>query len=180
MKHLFILTITALMSFQVMAADLTSQDVSQWLKAMPILKSWLAEHEDDLSANISDRNDPEVVFKESIAALKKAGLYEELNSKVKGLGYNSVEQWSKVTEQVTFAWMSIEMEANKPQMDAAKAQYEAMKANPDIPPAQRAMMEQMMAPALAMIALADKSSAADKAAVKPHQGELNSYFNSED
>ncbi|HCM04859.1 MAG TPA: hypothetical protein DIC30_02495 [Oceanospirillales bacterium] len=180
MKHLLTLAITAVMSFQVMAADLTSQDVSQWLKAMPILKSWLTEHEDDLSANISDRNDPEVVFKESIAALKKAGLYEELNNKVKGLGYSSVEQWSKITEQVTFAWMSVEMDANKAQMDAAKAQYEALKANPDIPPAQKAMMEEMMAPALAMIALADKSSAADKAAVKPHQNEINSYFNSEE
>ena len=173
MKHLLTLAITALMSFQVMAADLTSQDVSQWPKAMPILKSWLTEHEDDVSANISDQNDPEVVFEESIAALKKAGLYEELNSKVKGLGYSNVEQWSKITEQVTLAWMALEM-------DAAKAQYEALKANPDIPPAQKAMMEEMLAPALAMIALADKSSAADKAAVKPHQNEINSHFNSEE
>lgn len=180
MKHLITLAITALMSFQIMAADLTSQDVSQWLKAMPSLKSWLTEHEDDLSANISDRNDPEVVFKESIAALKKAGLYEELNSKVKELGYSSVEEWSKITEQVTFAWMSVEMDTNKAQVDAAKAQYKALKENPDIPPAQKEMMEQMMAPALAMIALADKSSDADKAAVKPHQDKLNNYFNSEE
>lgn len=179
MKHLITLAISAFMSFQVMAADLTNKDVSQWLKAMPILKTWLAEHEDDLSANISNRNDPEAVFKESIAILKKAGLYDELNSKVQGLGYSRVEQWSQITKQVTFASMSVHMDANKAEVDAAKAQYEAMKMNPDIPPSQKIMMEEMMATALAMIALADKSSAADKAAVKPHLAKINSYLNIE-
>ena len=180
MKYLLILATTALMSFQVMAADLKSKDVSQWLSAMPTLKSWLTEHEDEISANISDRNDPEVVFKESIAALKKAKLYDELNQKVQKLGYSNVEEWSKVTEQVTFAWMAIEMDANKAEVDAAKAQYKAMETNPDIPPAQKAMMQEMMAPAIAMIALADRASTADKAAVKPHQQKLNNYFNAEE
>ena len=36
-----------------------------------------------------------------------------------------------------------------------------------------------MAPALAMVKLASKSSAADKGAVKPHQGKLRSYFDGE-
>ncbi len=179
MKSLFSLAIATLISFQVIAADLKSQDVSQWMTAMPVLKPWLAKHESDLSTNISEPNNPEVVFKESISALKKAGLYDELNGKVKKLGYKNVEQWSQVTEQVTFAWMALEMEANKAQIDAAKVQYNAMKTNPNIPAAQKAMMEEMMAPALAMVELAGKSSAADKSAVKPHQATLRTYFDSE-
>lgn len=179
MKHLITLAIAALMSFQAMAADLKSQDVTQWLTSMPTLKPWLEKHESDLTSNISDPNNPEVVFKESVTALKKAGLYDELNAKVTKLGYSNVEQWSQVTEQVTFAWMALEMEANKSQIDAAKAQFEAMKVNPDIPAAQKAVMEQMMAPALAMVALANKSSAADKGAVKPHQSKLRTYFDGE-
>jgi len=179
MKTLLTLAITTLMAFQVMAADLKSQDVSQWITSMPVLKPWLEQHQDALAANISEPNNPEVVFKESPAALKKLGLYGELNGKVQKLGYSDVEQWSQITQQITFAWMALEMNANKAQINEAKAQYAAMKANPDIPAAQKAMMEQMLAPALAMVKIADKSSAADKAAVKSHQTELRNYFNSE-
>jgi len=178
MKTLLTLAITTLMSFQVMAADLKDQDVSQWLTSMPVLQPWLEQNESKLTANISEPNNPEVVFKESIGALKKAGLYDELNGKVKKLGYDNAEQWSQVTEQVTFAWMALEMKDNKTQIDAAKAQFEAMKNNPDIPAAQKAIMEQMMVPALAMIKLANKSSAADKSTVKPYQDKLRTYFDS--
>lgn len=179
MKALITFVLTALMSIQVMAADLKSQDVSQWLTAMPILQPWLEQHESKLTANISEPNNPEVVFKESVPALKKAGLYDELNGKVKKLGYSDVEQWTQVSQQVTFAWMALEMDANKGEIDAAKAQYEAMIANPNTPPAQKSMMEQMMGPALSMVKLASKSSTADKNAVKPHQGKLRSYFDRE-
>jgi hypothetical protein len=179
MKYLLTLAITALMSLQVMAADLKSQDVTQWLTSMPVLQPWLEQHEGVLSDNISEPNNPEVVYKESISALKKAGLYDELNGKVKKLGYSNVEQWSQTTQQVTFAWMALEMEANDSQIGAAKAQYEAMLINPDMPDAQKAMMKQMLAPVLAMVELANKSSAADKNAVKPHQGALRTYFDSQ-
>jgi hypothetical protein len=178
MKYFLTLTITLLMSFQALAANLKDQDVTQWLTSMPTLQPWLEKNESKLTANISEPNNPEVVFKESIAALKKAGLYDELNSKVKKLGYDNAEQWSQITEQVTFAWMALEMEDNKSQIDAAKAQFKAMKNNPDIPAAQKAIMEQMMVPALAMVALANKSSVEDKNAVKPHQGKLRTYFDS--
>jgi hypothetical protein len=179
MKYLMTLATTALMSFQVMAADLKSQDITQWLTSMPVLQPWLEQHESQLAENISEPNNPAVVYKESIPALKKAGLYNELNGKVKNLGYNDVEQWSQVTQQVTFAWMALEMEADKSQLSAAKAQYEAMKINPGIPAAQKAMMEKMLAPILAMVAQANKSSAADKSAVKPHLGKLRTYFESQ-
>ncbi|MGK0247991.1 MAG: hypothetical protein ACI910_000719 [Oleispira sp.] len=179
MKYLITVATTALMSFQVMAADLKSQDVSQWLTAMPVLQPWLEQHESTLAENISEPNNPQVVYKESISALKKAGLYEELNSKVKTLGYDNVEQWSQATQQVTFAWMALEMDSEASQIGAAKAQYEAMKINPDIPAAQKAMMEEMLAPVLAMIELASKSSDADKKAVKPNQNMLRAYFDSQ-
>lgn len=176
MKYFLSFAIAALMSFQVMAADLKDKDVSVWLKSMKELKPWLEQHESEFTSHISEPNNPEVAFKESVGAIKKAGLYDELNGKVKKLGYNDVEQWSNTTKQVTFAWMALEMDQNKAQIDMAKAQYEAMKTNPDIPEAQKVMMEQMMAPALVMIKMAKKSSATDKEAVKSHQVELRSFF----
>lgn len=180
MQYVLTLVIASLMSFQVMAADLKNQDVSQWLKSMQVLKPWLEQHETEFTDHISEPNNPEVAFKESVGAIKKAGLYDELNGKVKKLGYDNVEEWSATTQQVTFAWMALEMDANKAQIDAAKAQYAAMKANPDIPAAQKAIMEQMMVPALAMVELAGKSSTADKEAVKPHQKTLHNYFNADE
>lgn len=180
MKYLLTIAMTALMSFQVMAADLKSQDVSQWLESMQVLKPWLEQHEPEFSQHLSEPNNPDVVFAESSDALKKAGLYDELNGKVQKLGYSNVEEWSQATKQVTFAWMALEMDDNKAQIDAAKVQYEAMKTNPDIPPAQKAMMEQMLAPAIAMIKIASKSSDADKLAVKSNQAKLRTYFNIEE
>ncbi|MGK0476231.1 MAG: hypothetical protein ACJAYV_001896 [Oleispira sp.] len=179
MKYLSTFAVTALMSFQVMAADLKSQDVTQWLTAMPVLQPWLEQNESKLAENISEPNNPEVVYKESISALKKAGLYEELNSKVKKLGYDNVEEWSQATQQVTFAWMALEMESEESQITAAKSQYEAMKINPEIPAAQKAMMEKMLAPVLSMVELASKSSDADKKAVKPNKDKLRAYFDSQ-
>lgn len=179
MKLLITLVMTSLLSLQALAADLKSQDVSQLIKSMPVLEPWLEKHEDAITAHLSQPNNPEIMFKEAVPALKKAGLYDELNGKVKKLGYDNVEHWNQHSQQVMFAWMALEMEANKAQIDAAKAQYEAMKANPEIPASQKAMMEQMMAPALAMVKLADQSSEADKAAVKPHKETLKNHFDRE-
>jgi hypothetical protein len=58
MKYLSTFAVTALMSFQVMAADLKSQDVTQWLTAMPVLQPWLEQHESKLAENISEPNNP--------------------------------------------------------------------------------------------------------------------------
>lgn len=180
MKYFITLAMTALMSFQVMAEDLKSKDVTQWLESMKVLKPWLEQHEPEFSQHLSEPNNPEVVFSESTGALKAAGLYDELNGKVQKLGYSNVENWSQTTKQVTFAWMALELDANKAQIEEAKAQYEAMKANPDIPAAQKAVMEQMLAPAIAMVKIASKSSDADKAAVKSNQTQLRNYFNVEE
>jgi len=177
MKLLFTSVLTLLIAVNSWAADLKGADVSQWLKSMQVLQPWMDKNEEKFSAQISEPTNPDVAFKEAVSALKKAGLYDELNGKLKKLGYESVEQWNQLTRQVTFAWMALEMRQNQAEVEAAKAQYEAMKNNPNIPPEQKAMMEQMMAPALAMVQMANQSSAADQNAVKPHQKALRDHFN---
>lgn len=176
MKYLLTLALASLISFQTLADDLTSKDISQWLKAMPKLQPWLEKNESKLSAHISDPNNPEIIFSESISALKKAGLYDELNNKIQALGYDNPEQWTDVSQRVTYSWLALELEANKAQIDAAKAQYDAMMKNPDIPDAQKQMMTQMMSSGFAMTKLVDKASAADIKTIKAHQGALRTYF----
>lgn len=177
MKFLLTLALATLTSFQAMAADLTSKDITQWLEAMPTLQPWLEKNENKLSSHISDPEDPEVIFDESISALKKSGLYDELNAKVKKLGFDNAEQWSDISQRVTFSWLALEIDAKKPQLDAAKAQYDAMMSSPDIPDAQKQMMKDMMNAGLAMTNLAEKASADDKKVVQQHKGELSAYFN---
>lgn len=177
MKKMMMVMVLLVVNSMALAADLTSKDVSKWMTSMEHLQPWLESNQDKFTAEISEPGNPEVAFKEASSALKKAGLYNEFNGKVKAQGYKDVEQWSGVTQQVTFAWMALEMEANKAQIDAMKAQYDAMKSNPDVPEQQKAMMEQMMAPALIMVKLAQKSSAADKSAVNEHRAALQVHFN---
>lgn len=176
MKFLLTFILSTLVSLQVMAADLTSTDIDRWMKSMPELQIWLETNEEKLTAQISDPEDPEVIFAESISALKKAGLYDELNSKVKKLGYENAEEWSDISKRITFSWIALELDANKAQIDAAKAQYDAMMANPDIPAAQKDMMKQMMSSGFAMTNLADNATTEDKKVVKAHKGELRAFF----
>ncbi len=180
MKYLFTLIFTTLFSFQALAADLTNSDVSLWLKAMPTLQPWLDTHEDELSSHISNTEDPEVIFKETIGALKKSGLYKELNAKVQSLGFTSAEQWGEVSQRITFSWLALEIDANKAQIDAAKAQYDAMMNNPDIPDAQKQMMKEMMGSGFIMTKLAEKASVSDKAIIKKRQAELRAFFEREE
>lgn len=176
MKYLLSFALTSLLSFQALAADLKDKDVAQWINAMQVLAPWLEEHETQFTAHITEPNNPEVAFRESVIAIKSAGLYDELNDKVTKLGFDNVEQWSETTQKVTSAWMALEMASNESQIKIAKAQYEAMKINPDIPADQKAAMEKMMAPALSMIRLAATATTGDKTAVKLHQKSLEAFF----
>lgn len=180
MKYLLTLVFATLTSFQVIAADLNSKDITRWMKSMPELQGWLETNEDKLSSQISDPEDPEVIFAESMSALKKSGLYDELNSKVTKLGYKNAEEWSDISQRITFSWISLELDANKAEMDAAKAQFDAMIKNPEIPAKQKEMMEEMMKAGLAMTRLAAKASPEDKKVITTHKAELRAYFERDD
>ena len=177
MKTTIAFIFTLLFSLQSFAADLKSKDVGLWLESMKTLQPWMQQHEEKLQQEMQGQTSPEVAFKQTTAMLKKHGLYNEFNSKVKKLGYRDVEHWTQVTQQVTFAWMALEMQQNKAEVEAAKAQYDAMKNNPNIPAEQKMMMEQMMGQAFAMMRMAEQSSAADRLAVESHQLALRKHFN---
>lgn len=176
MKLLLTFLASILIAFQVMAADLTKTDIDRWMKSMPELQSWIKIHEAKLTAQISEPENPEAIFTESISALKNAGLYDELNSKVKKMGYENVEEWSDISKRITFSWVALELEANKAQVDAAKAQYDAIMANPDIPAAQKEMMKNMMSSGFAMTNLASDATTEDKKVVNAHKSELRAFF----
>lgn len=184
MKYFFTLTFAILSSFNVMAADLNSQDVSRWLNSMQVIQPWLENHESNLdesiSENINDSNDISAIYEETIAAMKREGIYDDLNVKVKKLGYDNVEEWVQTSQKVSFAWIALEMESQKSEIEVAKAQYEAMINDPNIPNEQKEMMKQTMSSAFQILDFANEIPEADKQAVKSHQTELRAYFDSED
>lgn len=179
MKITIAFLFTIFFSVHGLAADLNSKDVSQWLTSIKVLEPWMQQHQDQLQQELQGQTNPEQLFKKTPALLKKHGLYNEFNGKVKQQGYRNVEHWTEITQQVTFAWMALEMEQNRTEVEAAKAQYDAMKNNPNIPPEQKLMMEQMMGQAFAMMRMADQSSPVDRLAVEGHQAALRSHFNKE-
>ena len=177
MKTTLAFLFTLFFSVQSLAADLQGKDVGQWLESMKALEPWMQKHQPTLEQEMQGQQNPELMFKRTTAMLKKHGLYDEFNGQVQKQGYRNVEHWSQVTEQVTFAWMALEMQQNKAEVEAAKAQYDAMKNNPNIPAEQKKMMEQMMGQAFSMMRMAEKSSPADRLAVEGHQLALRKYFN---
>ncbi|WP_430462993.1 hypothetical protein ACQUQU_09465 [Thalassolituus sp. LLYu03] len=181
MRILMAIALT-LMTSLAAAADLTSKDVQLWINSMPDIDTWLNEHEDKLPELGYQEEDAslDAMFKRGMQDLKKAGLYDEFNAKVKKAGFSSVDQWVEVSSRISLTYMALETEDNQ-QISASQleAQLKEIRES-DLPAEQKAAMEQMMAGSLMVMKAISNVSDADKAAVRPHREELAKQFEAEE
>lgn len=163
------LILISLMPF-VQAGELSNKDVEKWLKAMPGLTGWLAQHEDKLGADdvMAQSNSMDQVFAKGVEQLRAKGLYKDFNSQVNKQGYKNVEQWANTSRDITMAYMAIEMEQEQVSISQMEAQLQQLKAAEGIPAEQKVMMEQMMKASLMMVQAAKKVPAKNKEAVRPY------------
>ena len=163
------LILISLMPF-VQAGELSNKDVEKWLKAMPGLTGWLAQHEDKLGADdvMAQSNSMDQVFAKGVEQLRAKGLYKDFNSQVNKQGYKNVEQWANTSRDITMAYMAIEMEQEQVSISQMEAQLQQLKAAEGIPAEQKVMMEQMMKASLMMVQAAKKVPTKNKEAVRPY------------
>lgn len=175
-----ILTAIALMLVTglVMAADLTKKDVERWLAHAPDLHSWVEQQENEFDEDAlpEDIFDQDAMAKYGVQQLKQAGLYGELDKRVKAAGYGSVEGWIIESQRISMAYMAITLEnENAKGEGGTKSEILAQKkelALLNMPEESKAMMEAMLDGALAMLKTVESTTAADKAAVKPYFKEI--------
>src|SRR5690554_106392 len=182
-----ILTAIALMLVTglVMAADLTKKDVERWLAHAPDLHSWVEQQENEFDEDAlpEDIFDQDAMAKYGVQQLKQAGLYGELDRRVKAAGYSSVEHWITDSQKISMAYMAITLENEKGKDQGTMSEILAQKeelAGLNMPEESKAMMEAMLDGALAMLQTVEATSSADKAAVKPYFNEVGEILGDED
>lgn len=183
MRILIALTLTLITSIA-FAANLTKKDVELWLTHAPALQNWIELQETDFDEDALPDNifDQDAMAKYGIQQLKQAGMYEELNKRVKAAGYSSVEQWVEISQKVSITYMALSLE-NESTEQGTKEEILAQQkelAKLDMPAESKAMMEEMLAGALVMLEVIESASAADKAAVKPYFNKIRQVLDDED
>lgn len=172
---LFIITPFAL------SADLTSKDVQQWLESMPKLQQWITNNQDKIPEPelTEDSFNMDAVMAQSIAHIKKAGLYDELSAETKAVGYASVEDWANKSQLISMAYIALsqgDSKLSREQLAMQKQQLEQMTMADE----NKDMMLKMLEGALAMLDAVDSVPAANKAAVEPYLEQIAQQIGEED
>ena len=176
--RLLTLLLCSLLTVTAQAATLTDSEIKQWINTMPSLQEWLDEREDQLPDNdIPDADySMDAAFARGIDKLREAGLYNEFSQQVKNAGFKSVEDWVRISQQISMAYIAISMEAQPATRVEIENQMQAIRSAKNIPEEEKAMLENMLQASLNMLDALDKVSAADKDRVRPYLPQLADQF----
>lgn len=172
----------SLLTFSIHAADLTRPDVERWIKTHNSLQSWLDQHQqllpDEEFANTNLSMDE--LRAKGIQKLRDTGLYPDFNRRVRQAGFNNVEHWSLLGQQISLAYMAIALEENPQSRAMIEEQLQELRSSRDFPAAEKALYEAMLKDSLNMMRQAERISPASKAVVRPFQQQLEELFEQED
>lgn len=180
MRYLLTLIIT-LSCALVQAGNLTNKDVERWLNSAPELQKWLEKQEDKLP-NVpepDDQYDINTAMQQGIQQLKTAGIYTELDKKVKAAGYSNVEHWIAQSQQISLAYLAVILSKEVGQRAEIMAQLQELEKT-DLPEANKALMKSMLEGSLAMLNAIESSTAADQKAVQPYLDKLGALIGEEE
>lgn len=172
MRLLLTLTL-ALFTTWSLAADLSTKEVEQWLQSAPELQSWLEKQEDKLeqASGLDDNLSDEDLLLQTVQQLKKVGIHDDLNKKVKAAGFADVMHWLKASQQISLAYMALVMEEQLGQRAELEDQLKQLEVA-QLPEESKEMMRAMLQSSLAMLDAIAAVSDADKAAVQPYLEQL--------
>lgn len=179
----FLLAVTVLLAGPVSAEKaepLKAEQVQAFLATVPQLEALSEKHEDadQLLDGQVMKKDPAGVFTkglihQTLPGLEGHAMYGEVESMVKGEGFESIEQWANVGDRVLVGFIHLQMASQAPQM---KAQMDmARKQMENMPPEQQAQMQQMMdqqTQVMEAMQNPDVLVEGDVEVVKAHQAEI--------
>ena len=176
--RLLTLLLCSLLTMAAQAATLTDSEIKLWIKTMPTLQGWLDEREDQLPDNdIPDADySMDAAFARGIDQLREAGLYNQFSQQVKNAGFKSVEDWVRVSQQISMAYIAISMEEQPATRVEIENQMQAIRSAKNIPAEEKAMLENMLQASLNMLDSLANVTAADKDRVRPYLPQLVDQF----
>lgn len=133
-------------------APLQEEEVRRFLATLPALEELGERHAD---TGLQDAEiDPEAGFAPMAAALSELRgheAYGEFQSIVHGEGFDDEDRWAEVGDRTLRAYMALQLTEEHPGMlDELQGALEQLDSNPDMSDEQRAMMVEMLGPAVAL------------------------------
>ena len=116
---------------------LTATELDVWINSMPQIQGWLDQHEDAMPKTSAS-------MEQGMAAMFQEGIKSR---KVSAAGFDSVEQWTRVTTEVSLGMLAVEMSEQGGSRDQVKqqlAQLQQMRNAGGMPAEQLDAMETMM------------------------------------
>ncbi|GGA62795.1 hypothetical protein GCM10011369_00050 [Neiella marina] len=155
----FVATLFFIVSFQLSAADLSKNQVGQWLASYQAIQQWSANHQDELLAL-----DAQTFFSGSNQDVTNTALYQSMLAVLAKYGFDSAPQWSQVGEQIMLAYGAIQQASVKEDFSKEIAD---IKNDPNMTAEQKEAMLQLLqttqqlAERFATVSEADKLAVAD-------------------
>lgn len=133
-------------------APLAEEEVRRFLATLPGLEE-LGERHADTGLDDTDI-DPEAGFAPMAAALQQIrdhAAYPEFQQVLQGQGFGEEERWAEVGDRTLRAYMALQlMEEHPGMLDELRGALAQLEGDPSLPAEQRAMMLQMLGPAVAI------------------------------
>ncbi|MDP2506484.1 hypothetical protein [Oceanobacter sp. 3_MG-2023] len=170
-----VITLTAMLAASPTWA-LTATELDVWIQSMPTVQVWLDQHEDAMpQGNAAMTDGMAAMFQEGINSLKTSGLYGEFSQQLSAVGFDSVEQWTRITTEISLGMLAVDMNeqgGSRAQVQQQLAQVQQMRSSGNMPAEQLNAMESMLRGTLTMIDEMESVDAADKALVRDRMTEL--------
>lgn len=173
-----------LTSWPAFAAPLSSQQISGFISSLEEL-STMEDEFTRLTGDLDDDADelpPDftAIISDAVNRFRGHPNYELLEDVVERHGFESAEQWGRTGDRVIRAYMTIQIEAHRTEVEKEMADALAdLDNNPHITPEQKAQMKAMMENALVAMEQASQAPEEDIRAVRPFVDQLRSVTDGE-
>ena len=159
--------------------------INAFMASMLDLEAWGDAHEDDIEdlddlfseqAMSGDFTNPFAAATRIIESQSWAG---EVKDIIRSHGFDGLEDWARTGNRIFMAYMAVQMDANKSEMDAGMAEALKQIENSGMSEDEKERMRQMLQGANQMASMYAEVPAADKKAVIPFLDALENMGTSE-
>lgn len=174
-----------LLSGALLAQNLTTSQIDQWIKTMQAFNQYddidFEDMDDDGAADMNDMMDMDAMYARMIEEVKKS---PEAMGVLRQHGFTP-EEWADTSQRITMAYAALEMEREggglqEMQREFAQTMRE-LDNNPHMSEAQKEQIRQQMGMAQGMMdQFANAATDADKKAVSARRQQLQALFDGDD
>ncbi len=162
---------------------LTEDRINGFVASIVALEEWGDEHEEEVDAiedifgreTMDDMTNP---FAAASRIIESQSWADEVVEIVQDHGFRDLEDWARTGNRIFMAFMAIQMDVNKAEMEAGLAEALKQIDNSDMSEDQKEQMRQMLVGTTEMARVYADVSEADKKAVAPFLDLLENMGNS--